>query len=108
VSDDNISRRVVPATAALLAIRLARAKAKLKVAVFSKHLQFVQGGDLAAAELGFDGLNVTVRKGGHAEPASVGAAEDGTRAVTIPKEEVFAAMKRDLERVRGVLAKVSL
>jgi sugar phosphate isomerase/epimerase len=47
-----------------------------KVAIFSKHLQFVQGADLArtAAELGFDGIDITVRTGGHVEPAR--AAED--------------------------------
>jgi sugar phosphate isomerase/epimerase len=46
---------------------------KLKVAIFSKHLQFVQGDELArtAAEIGFDGVDITVRKGGHVEPAQV-------------------------------------
>ena len=69
----SISRRALLATGALLVIRPARAKAKLKVAVFSKHLQFVQGEDLAtaAAGLGFDGVDITLRKGGHVEPASV-------------------------------------
>ncbi|MGC2657974.1 MAG: TIM barrel protein [Bryobacteraceae bacterium] len=43
----------------------------LKIAIFSKHLQFVQGAELAntAAELGFDGVDITVRAGGHVEPA---------------------------------------
>ena len=46
---------------------------KQKVAIFSKHLQFLQGEDLArsAAEIGFDGIDITVRKGGHVEPAKV-------------------------------------
>ncbi len=47
--------------------------AKLKVAIFSKHLQFLQGEPLAAgaAEIGFDGIDLAVRKGGHVEPERV-------------------------------------
>ena len=46
---------------------------RLKVAIFSKHLQFLQGDGLAAAaaKLGFDGIDITVRKGGHIEPERV-------------------------------------
>jgi len=46
---------------------------KLKVSIFSKHLQFLAGEELAkaAAEIGFDGITVTVRKGGHVEPERV-------------------------------------
>jgi sugar phosphate isomerase/epimerase len=46
---------------------------KLKVAIFSKHLQFLQGEALAiaAAEMGFDGIDLAVRKGGHIEPDRV-------------------------------------
>jgi len=49
------------------------AKARLKVAIFSKHLQFVQGPALAqaAADLGFDAVDITVRKGGHVAPERV-------------------------------------
>jgi sugar phosphate isomerase/epimerase len=49
------------------------APGKLKVAIFSKHLQFLQGEALAtgAAEIGFDGIDLAVRKGGHVEPARV-------------------------------------
>jgi sugar phosphate isomerase/epimerase len=45
----------------------------LKVAIFSKHLQFLQGAQLAeaAANIGFDGIDITVREGGHVEPARV-------------------------------------
>lgn len=41
--------------------------------LFSKHLQFLGYDELArvAADLGFDGLDLTVRPGGHVEPASV-------------------------------------
>lgn len=46
-----------------------------KVAIFSKHLQFLQGAELAraAAEMGFDGIDLTVRAGGHIEPARAAA-----------------------------------
>ncbi len=69
----SISRRALLAGGALLLSRPARAKAKLKLVVFSKHLQFVQGEELAAAVagIGFDGLDITVRARGHVEPATV-------------------------------------
>ena len=38
----------------------------------------------------------------------LGGADNGTRTLTIPKEDVLAAMKKDLERVRGMLAKAGL
>lgn len=68
-----ISRRAILAGGALLLSRPASAKGKLKVSIFSKHLQFVQGEELAkaAAAIGFDGVDLTVRKGGHVEPAAV-------------------------------------
>ena len=61
------------AGAAALLARPVAAKEKLKVAIFSKHLQFVQGAELAkaAADLGFDGVDITVRKGGHILPENV-------------------------------------
>lgn len=45
----------------------------LKVVIFSKHLQFLTGPELAhaAADMGFDGVDITVRAGGHVEPARV-------------------------------------
>ena len=53
--------------------RLPLEKRNLKVAIFSKHLQFLKGPELAsaAAEIGFDGIDLTVRSGGHVEPARV-------------------------------------
>ena len=66
-----ISRRALLAGAPVL---LSRAAArKVKVAIFSKHLQFVRGEELArtAADLGFDAIDLTVRKGGHVEPERV-------------------------------------
>ena len=69
-----VSRRALLAGAAALAARpAAAAGGKLKVAIFSKHLQFVQGPELAkaAADLGFDAVDITVRKGGHVAPERV-------------------------------------
>jgi sugar phosphate isomerase/epimerase len=52
------------------------ARQALKVAIFSKHLQFLQGAELAhaVADLGFHAIDLTVRAGGHVDPARV--AED--------------------------------
>ena len=67
----SLSRRALLAGGTLLAGRALAADQprahKLKVAIFSKHLQFLQGDELAtaAAALGFDGVDITVRKGGH-------------------------------------------
>ena len=68
-----ISRRAILAGGALLFSGAASGKPKLKVSVFSKHLQFVQGEELAkaTASMGFDGVDLAVRKGGHVEPATV-------------------------------------
>src|SRR5437667_12835537 len=70
--DPGVSRRAVLAGGAALLARAA-AKDKLKVSIFSKHLQFLQGEDLAkaAAAMGFDGIDITLRKGGHVEPERV-------------------------------------
>jgi sugar phosphate isomerase/epimerase len=74
VESNTLSRRALLAGGALLLGGRLRARPKLKVTIFSKHLQFLQGEDLAkaAAALGFDGIDITARKGGHVEPASVG------------------------------------
>jgi sugar phosphate isomerase/epimerase len=70
--DSNLSRRAMLAgSTALLGAAMANpAAAKLKVAIFSKHLQFLRGEELAAgaAEIGFDGVDITVRRGGHVAP----------------------------------------
>jgi sugar phosphate isomerase/epimerase len=73
-----LSRRaVLAAGGALLSRRLAHATpaapSKLKIAIFSKHLQFLEGDALAAAaaSIGFDGIDITVRKGGHVAPERV-------------------------------------
>lgn len=74
-------RSVLTAGVAFAGGSLARSQAaanepgpgKLKVAIFSKHLQFLQGAQFAqaAVNIGFDGIDITVRKGGHVEPARV-------------------------------------
>ncbi len=87
VDRSSLSRRAVLAAAPVLLSPRARASArKLKVAIFSKHLQFVGGEELArtASDLGFDAIDLTVRKGGHVEPERV--AEDLPRLVKIIRE----------------------
>jgi sugar phosphate isomerase/epimerase len=68
-----MQRRTFLAAMAAAATLKAQAQKKQKVAIFSKHLQFLQGDDLArtAAELGFDGIDITVRAGGHVLPERV-------------------------------------
>lgn len=68
-----LSRRALLAAGAALATRPLPAREKVKVAIFSKHLQFLKGEALvkAVADLGYDGVDITVRKGGHVEPARV-------------------------------------
>src|SRR5277367_2293420 len=75
----DISRRTLLGAAALVAASQSKAapapksSGALKVCIFSKHLLFLQGEPLAqaAAGLGFDGIDLAVRKGGHVEPAVV-------------------------------------
>lgn len=72
--DHRLSRRALLAGgAAVLAAQAAPTARKLKVAIFSKHLPFVQGDALAkaAADVGFDAVDITVRKGGHVAPERV-------------------------------------
>jgi len=76
---DGLSRRQMLAVAGMLSLagQAARAAgARPKVTMFSKHLHFLQGEALAQGtkEIGFDALDLTVRKGGHVEPDRV--AED--------------------------------
>jgi sugar phosphate isomerase/epimerase len=73
VREHLLSRRSLLAGGALLLARPAAATPKQKLSVFSKHLHFLQGEDLAkaVAALGFDAVDLTVRKAGHVEPATV-------------------------------------
>ena len=68
-----ISRRSLLAGAALLAQAADGPRPSTKVAIFSKHLHFLKGEALAqaAADMGYDGVDLTVRAGGHVEPDSV-------------------------------------
>ncbi len=73
-----ISRRILLGAAAGLAASSSHAATPsggLKVAIFSKHLRFLEGDALAkgAADIGFDGVDLAVRKGGHVDPARVAA-----------------------------------
>lgn len=51
----------------------ANKKSPLKIHIFSKHLQFLNYQDMAeaAAEIGFDGVDLAVRPGGHVVPERV-------------------------------------
>ncbi|MDQ6759255.1 MAG: sugar phosphate isomerase/epimerase, partial [Acidobacteriota bacterium] len=69
-----MNRRKFLLSAGGLAISpLLAAPAKQNIAIFSKHLQFLNGEELAksVAFLGFDGIDLTVRAGGHVEPQRV-------------------------------------
>jgi sugar phosphate isomerase/epimerase len=73
-----LSRRTLLAAGATLLdsarpSRAADEKPRTKVFIFSKHLQFLAGEELAkgAANIGFDGIDITVRGGGHVDPARV-------------------------------------
>jgi sugar phosphate isomerase/epimerase len=72
-----ISRRTLLGAAALVAASQSTKAAPapsssggLRLSIFSKHLQFLQGEALAqaTADLGLDGIDLAVRKGGHIEP----------------------------------------
>jgi L-ribulose-5-phosphate 3-epimerase len=47
----------------------------LRICIFSKHLQWLSVADAArlALDIGFDGIDFTVRKGGHIEPSRAAA-----------------------------------
>jgi len=66
---------------------------ELNVSVFSKHLQFLDYKDVASVsrDIGFDGVELSVRDGGHVLPENV--ADDLPRAVAAIKE---AGLNADL------------
>jgi sugar phosphate isomerase/epimerase len=81
LSEDSMTNALTRRTALLSSLAFLRlsgapGKRNLKVAIFSKHLQFLEGNELAAAaaEMGFNGIDLTVRRGGHVDPTR--AAED--------------------------------
>ncbi len=76
-----MNRRVFLAGIAAASLPAQEKKPKLKIAVFSKHLQWAPYPEMAsfAAETGFDGVDITVRDGGHVLPERV--KDDLPRAV---------------------------
>jgi sugar phosphate isomerase/epimerase len=72
-----MTRREILAGAAALAganvLPAQTTATKLKIAIFSKHLQFLEGAALAKAitDCGAEAIDLTVREGGHVEPARV-------------------------------------
>lgn len=70
-----ISRRslLAGAGAAMLAQGAETPRPATNVAIFSKHLHFLRGEALAEAahDMGYDGVDLTVRAGGHVEPGNV-------------------------------------
>jgi sugar phosphate isomerase/epimerase len=79
-------RATLLASLAFIRLMAAPAKRNLKVAIFSKHLQFLEGTELAraAAEIGFNGIDLTVRTGGHVDPAR--ASEDLPPLVSVIRQ----------------------
>ena len=76
-----MTRRTFAASLAATAAAKSETKpAPLKLTVFSKHLQWAKWDEMAAAaaEIGVEGVDLTVRKGGHVEPERV--ADDLPRA----------------------------
>src|SRR5437764_9860596 len=83
---------------AFVGLAAAAGKRNLKVAIFSKHLQFLGRAELAraAAEIGFNGIDLTVRAGGHVDPAR--AAEDLPPLVSLmrPRELDVPTVRTDI------------
>jgi sugar phosphate isomerase/epimerase len=89
--EDSMTNAVTRRAALIAGVAFGRltaapAKRNLKVAIFSKHLQFLEGAELAraAAEIGFNGIDLTVRPGGHVDPAR--AAEDLPPLVSVVRQ----------------------
>jgi sugar phosphate isomerase/epimerase len=89
--EDSMTNAVTRRAALLASVAFVRlaagpSKRNLKVAIFSKHLQFLEGAELAraAAEIGFNGIDLTVRAGGHVDPAR--AAEDLPPLVSVIRQ----------------------
>ena len=73
VTSNGMNRRGFLAAAMSAGAAAAAAKGKMEFCVFSKHLQFLSWAEMAAAakEIGFEGVDLTVRKGGHVKPERV-------------------------------------
>lgn len=91
---------------------------RLKIAIFSKHLQFMNVPDMAAAAkaMGFDAIDLTVRSGGHVLPENV--ATDLPRAVHAIRKvgldvsmittEITADTLRQAEMILGTASKLGI
>jgi sugar phosphate isomerase/epimerase len=117
--DHRLSRRALLAGgAAVLAAQAAPPARKLKVAIFSKHLPFVQGDALAkaAADVGFDAVDITVRKGGHVAPERVAqdlpplVAAIRARSLEVPMitTDIVDAETPHAEEILQVMAKLGI
>lgn len=87
---------------------------RLKVHIFSKHLQFLNYKDLAeaVAEMGFDGIDLAVRRGGHVEPDTVEedlpkAAEEMKKVKLAPALMTTGVNEADNETDRRLLTTAS-
>jgi sugar phosphate isomerase/epimerase len=85
-----VSRREMLAMGTAALAGAAEKPALPKICIFSKHLQWLNIADAAtlAAEIGFDGVDITVRDGGHVQPERT--------AIELPKA-VEAVRKAGLE-----------
>jgi sugar phosphate isomerase/epimerase len=116
--DHRLSRRALLAGGAVLAAQAAPPVRKLKVAIFSKHLPFVQGDALAkaAADVGFDAVDITVRKGGHVAPERVAqdlpplVAAIRARSLAVPMitTDIVDADTPHAEEILQVMAKLGI
>ena len=79
----------------LLSMVRTSADQPLKIYIFSKHLQFLNYQDMAeaAAEMGFDGIDLTVRPKGHVLPERVET--DLPKAVEAMKKGEFCSFTDD-------------
>ncbi len=73
VTSNDVNRRGFLAAAMGASASATAATGKMEFCVFSKHLQFLNWAEMAAAakEIGFEGVDLTVRKGGHVAPERV-------------------------------------
>src|SRR5690625_2720385 len=81
IKDTTLVAGLLPLWPDLTMLSGTKKKSSLKIHIFSKHLQFLEYPQMAeaAAKAGFDGVDLTVRPGGHVLPENV--REDLPRAV---------------------------
>ena len=73
VKNTVITSALLPLYGNVFSMFNSNADTRLKIHIFSKHLQFLNYEDMAnaAAEMGFDGIDLTVRPNGHVLPEQV-------------------------------------